>query len=84
MRAKIVGLGEVIQGTSKKTGREYFGQSAHLTLQKPGVTGVAVMEQFLSYLELDQPPKLAVGADLLLDFDQTGRLLAFAVAPPEK
>lgn len=84
MLAKIVGLGDVISGVSKKTGREYCGQSAHLTFPKPGVNGVAVMEQFLSFMELPQPPKLKVNDEVYLDYDSSGRLLGFEVATPEK
>lgn len=84
MVAKIAGMGDIIQGVSKKTGREYHGQSVYLTYPKPGVAGVAVMEQFLSFMELPQIPKLKVNDEIYLDFDASGRLLGFEAATPEK
>jgi len=75
MVAKIVGMGDVIQGTSKKSGREYFGQSLSLTYEKPGMNGVAVLEQFVSFLGMDKPPVYKLGQELYLDFDSQGRLL---------
>jgi len=84
MVAKIVGLGDVISGISKKTARDYHGQSVHLVYSKPGVTGEAVMEQYLSFMELAQPPKLKVNDEIYLDFDSNGRLLSFEVVAPEK
>ena len=85
MLATIIGMGDIIQGTSKKTGKPYFGQSLNLSFTKPGITGVAVMEQFVSFLELDQPPKFKVKDTIYLDFDSNGRLLGFELdTPPAK
>lgn len=85
MLATIIGMGDIIQGTSKKTGKLYFGQSLNLSFTKPGITGVAVMEQFVSFLELDQPPKFKVNDTIYLDFDSNGRLLGFELdTPPAK
>ncbi len=76
MVAKIVGMGDVIQGTSKKNGREYFGQSLSLTYEKPNVTGVAVLEQFVSFLEMDKQPAFKLGQEVVLDFDPQGHLMS--------
>lgn len=75
MVAKVIGMGDVIQGTSKKTGREYLGQTLCMTYEKPNVTGLAVMEQFISFLGMEKQPVYKLGQELYLDFDSQGRLL---------
>ena len=81
MYGKIVGLGSVIEGVSKKTSKAYKGQNIHFTYKKRGVDGMAVKEQFVSFLDMDKSPAFKVGQEVFLDYDDSGYLLDIEVAP---
>ena len=81
MYGKIVGLGAVIEGVSKKTGKAYRGQTVFLNYKKRGVDGMAVKDQFVSFLDMDKVPAFKVGQEIYLDYDDSGYLLDVEIAP---
>jgi hypothetical protein len=83
MKALVVGAGEVLQGDkSKKSGKPYHFQMVHLQFKKVGVDGLAVKEQFVSYLDFPNlNPPIKVNDNLLLDYDDSGNLLEVEVIP---
>lgn len=84
MMAKIIGKGPVLQGKSKKTGRDYHGQMLELTYPKRGIEGLAVKEQFISFVDLEKVPVFKLGQEIFLDYDDAGFLLDFEIADSSK
>lgn len=84
MYGKVVGLGPVIRGTSKKTGKPFLGQTLHLTFKKRGVEGTAVKTQYVDFQNMDSPPAIKLGDEVFLDYDDSGYLLEFDMVSPEK
>lgn len=84
MYTKIVGVGPEIEGTSKKTGNLYHGQSLYMTHTKRDVSGYAVKEQFVSFMDMAKPPVFKVGDEVFMDFDDRGYLLSIEIVPPAK
>lgn len=83
MYAKIVGIGPEREGKNKN-GRDFHGQVINLTYQKRGVDGLAVKEQYVSFLDMEKPPKFALNQEVFLDFDDSGYLLEIEIVPPAK
>ena len=85
MYGKITGMGAVVKGDkSKKTGNPYHGQTIYLTYSKRGVEGLAVKEQFVSFLGMPKPPIFKLHEEVFLDFDDSGFLLEVEVITPGK
>lgn len=84
MYGKIAGLGPVVKGESKKTGKPYHGQTIYLTYDKRGIEGQAAKEQFVSFIDMPNPPAFKLNQDVFLDFDDSGYLLEVEVIVPEK
>lgn len=84
MMAKIIGMGPVIQGKSKRTGRDYYGQMLELTYNKRGVQGIAVKEQFISFFDLEEIPSFNLNQEIFLDYDDSGFLLEFEIMGSQK
>ncbi len=84
MYGKVVGVGQVIEGTSKRTGKPYHGQTIHMLCEKRDVEGHAAREQFVNFLDVDKPPLFKLGDTVFMDFDEKGYLLSLEVVPPEK
>lgn len=84
MYGKIVGMGQVIEGTSKKTGKTYHGQTIHMLCEKRGVKGHAAKEQFVNFLDMEKPPVFKIGDNVFMDFDDKGFMLTLEIIPPEK
>lgn len=84
MYGKIVGMGQVIEGTSKKTGKPYHGQTIHMLCEKRGVEGHAAKEQFVNFLDMEKPPVFKIGDNVFMDFDDKGFMLTLEIIPPGK
>lgn len=84
MIAKIIGKGPVRQGKSKKTDRDYHGQILELTYPKRGIEGLAVKEQFISFVDLGKVPVFNLGQEIFLDYDDSGFLLEFEIVDSSK
>lgn len=84
MYGKIVGMEQVIEGTSKKNGKPYHGQKVYLLCEKRGVEGHATMDQYVNFLDMEKPPVFKIGDDVFMDFDDEGYMLSLEIIPPGK
>lgn len=79
MTVEIAGVGPIVQGKSKKTGRDYYGQSISFIHARKGIQGSDVSKQFISFQELEEIPNFKPGQQVFLDYDNNGYLLDFQI-----
>ena len=83
MKAKLIGRGETFEGAeSKKSKQPYHFAMFHCTYKKPKVEGIAVKEQFVSFLDFPAMLQAKVGDIIDLDFDGDNSLLDASIVPP--
>lgn len=82
MRIKVLGKAH-LEGTSKKTGRDYNFNQIHYNAPARGVEGVAA--KTLS-LDPGQVPysSIIVGEDYMVEFDERGYPLCFELIQPKR